>query len=333
MPFIFDCTVYDVCMLIVVDLLGNKGALLCEMFRLGIPVPPGFVLSTHTCLEFLKQNQHLSSEMIDEYAKAVHELERMTNKTFTIFDKTEKKNKQVSPPLLLSVRSGAVVSMPGMMSTVLNVGMNDQVVEQMIELSNNRKWALDTYRRFLQMFGEVVLGVHSQKYDDVLEKVKNDNNVQHDFELSEANMLEVVDQFKRMANVPDDPWIQLQMSIEAVFKSWNSPRAKKYREFNDIPNDLGTAVIVQTMVFGNLNDNSGSGVCFTRSPSTGEKFLYGEYLPNAQGEDVVSGVRTPLKLLELEDHLPEIYRMLHHHASKLELHFKDIQVSISLFIY
>jgi pyruvate,orthophosphate dikinase len=252
--------------------------------RLGIPVPPGFVISTECCKDFLKLDveqkvTRISDQLRSDYKNTVLELERVTGKkyggTFPVKSDTPL-------PLLLSVRSGAPVSMPGMMQTVLNVGINDQIVENMAHISLNPRWAYDTYRRFLQMFGNVVLNLDEKPYEDILSAARGKRNVPHDSQLEEEDLKEVVKQFKLLANVPEDPWVQLDMAIQAVFRSWNSPRAVKYRDINNISSDYGTAVVVQSMVYGNLNAQSGSGVAFTRNPTTGAKELYGEYLSNAE---------------------------------------------------
>eukprot|EP01036_Dinobryon_divergens_P024279 gene24279-32714_t len=276
------------------NLLGNKGANLCEMFRLGLPVPPGFVITTETCTDFFNQQgktqTQLSTVLVDQYTKAIHELGNPTNNCANvgkqgIISTLEQIN---TIPLLLSVRSGAAVSMPGMMDTILNLGINEELVLIMARLSNNPRWAFDTYRRFLSMFGTVVLGAEKSKYEEVMEKARKRRGVEYDSMLTMSDLQTVVKHFKEIATVPDDPWEQLQMAIEAVFCSWYSPRAVKYRDIHGISNDLGTAVTVQSMVYGNMNMRSGSGVAFTRNPATGEKVFYGEYLNNAEGEDVVA---------------------------------------------
>eukprot|EP00981_Chlorochromonas_danica_P015010 scaffold9957_cov159-Ochromonas_danica.AAC.2 len=301
--------------------LTMQGAHLCEMHRLGLPVPPGWILSTEACSDFLSGDRHrFDDTTLEDIKNAVKELERASGKCFF--------NHQSDPtqvPLLLSVRSGAPVSMPGMMSTVLNVGMNDEIAEKLAHLTNNRKWAYDTYRRFLQMFGDVVLNIDKELYEDILKDTRSRRNLAHESEFNEAELMHVVQEFKRLIYIPPDPWTQLMMSIEAVFMSWNSPRAVRYRDLNNIPGELGTGVIVQSMVFGNLNDCSGSGVAFSRNPATGESETYGEYLSNAEGEDVVAGIRTPLKLIDLRSEQPSVYDALEEAMRNLEVHYRDMQ--------
>lgn len=294
------------------------------MTRLGLPVPAGFILSTEACKEFYsdKRGTTLSEDMLEDIKKAVHELELNTNKVFF----TNEKTGPLDTPLLLSVRSGAPVSMPGMMNTVLNVGMNEAITDKLGRLVNNRKWAYDTYRRFLQMFGEVVLGMDRELYEDILTFAKKKRSLQHESEFNEIELKYVVDEFKKIIFIPDDPWTQLVMCIEAIFMSWNAPRAIKYRDLNDIPDDLGTGAIVQSMVFGNMNDCSGSGVAFSRNPATGEKGLYGEYLPNAEGEDVVAGIRNPLQLADLREDQASVFEALEQAMIDLETHYHDMQV-------
>jgi pyruvate,orthophosphate dikinase len=252
------------------------------MVRLGLPVPPGFIIATECCVDYLnlegdqKQNK-LNDQLVYDYKKAIADLEAQTNKKFGgNFSKNDTK-----APLLLAVRSGAAVAMPDMMGTVLNVGINDEIVEYMSQTYMNSKWAYDTYRRFLQMFGNVVLNMDQKPYEDILQHARQSRGVEHDSQLEVEDLKEVVKEFKLLASVPDDPWEQLHLSIEAVFKSWNSPRARKYRDIHNIPDDMGTAVNVMSMVYGSMNDYSGSGRAFTRNPITGAKELYGEYLPNA----------------------------------------------------
>ena len=272
-----------------VDILGAKGANLCEMFRLGMPVPPAFIITADNSLEYFKAGMSnkgylLPQELMTDIKKGVTELEHQTNKKFglgvdQVFDGAPK------TPLLLSVRAGSAISMPGMMDTVLNLGINEFVTEHMGKLMNNHRWAFDTYLRFLQMFGTVVLGVDKKRYDDILHEMLKSQDVPHESLLSIANMKDVIARFKKIAAVPDDPWEQLDMAIQAVFRSWNSPLAMKYRDINNISSEYGTAVTVQSMVFGNLNTQSGSGVAFTRNPTTGIKELYGEYLPCSEVEN------------------------------------------------
>ncbi|HDN95947.1 MAG: pyruvate, phosphate dikinase [Thermoplasmata archaeon] len=294
-----------------IDLLGNKGAQLCEMSRIGIPVPPGFVISTEACREYFKERK-LSEELKKEIEEALKVIEERTGKKFG-----DRKN-----PLLVSVRSGAPISMPGMMDTILNLGLNDEIVEEMAK--KDAWFAYDTYRRFLYMFGSIVLSIDERKFEEILEKKKEEEGVELDQELSVEALKEVVEEYKKLLQ-PPLPKKQLFMAVEAVFKSWNNPRAIEYRRINNLPEDIGTGVVVQTMVFGNMGDDSLSGVAFTRDPSTGEKKLYGEFIINGQGEDIVSGKRTPLPIKELEKIFPHIYEELCEMAEKLEKHYKDMQ--------
>ncbi|HEC75804.1 MAG TPA: pyruvate, phosphate dikinase [Thermoplasmatales archaeon] len=292
-------------------LLGNKGAQLCEMSRIGIPVPPGFVITTQACRDYFKVGK-IDDELRREVKEALKDIERRTGKKFG----------GVKSPLLVSVRSGAPVSMPGMMDTILDLGLNDEIVE---EMAKKDEWfAFDTYRRFLYMFGSIVLGVGEDKFDRILEKKKEEENVEMDQELSVDALKEVVNEYKKLYT-PPPPEEQLFMAVEAVFKSWNNERAINYRRINNLPDDLGTGVVIETMVFGNMGDDSLSGVAFTRDPSTGEKKLYGEFIINGQGEDIVSGKRTPLPIEELEKIFPDIYKGLCEIAEKLERHYKDMQ--------
>jgi pyruvate, orthophosphate dikinase len=292
------------------------------MVRLGLPVPPGFVVSTPSCMEYI-EHETLGGDLTMEIRKAVEAVERETGRNFF----------SVSTPgpvfpLLLSARSGAPVSMPGMMSTVLNIGLNDQRTEQLAHVTNNRRFALDCYRRFLQMFGNVVLGIDSEKYEDIISEVKKQQGAEFDHQLVVQDLEEIVRRFKAVVMVPDDPWIQLEMAVEAVFRSWNAPRAKKYRDIHNINDEVGTAVSVQAMVYGNVNTRSGSGVVFTRNPSTGNKEIYGEYLWLAEGEDVVSGIRNPEKIEYLQLHLPSAYDSLIKCLEILENHYRDVQVGM-----
>lgn len=294
-----------------IDLLGNKGAQLCEMTRIGIPVPPGFVITTKACLDYFKAGK-IDDELKKEIKEALKDIEQRTGKKFG----------GVKNPLLVSVRSGAPVSMPGMMDTILDLGLNDEIVE---EMAKKDEWfAFDTYRRFLYMFGSIVLGIDEKKFDTILEKKKEEENVEMDQELSVKALKEIVEDYKKIYT-PPSPEQQLFMAVEAVFKSWNNERAINYRRINNLPDDLGTGVVIETMVFGNMGDDSLSGVAFTRDPSTGEKKLYGEFIINGQGEDIVSGKRTPLPIDELEKIFPDIYNQLCEIAEKLEKHYRDMQ--------
>lgn len=312
-------------MIFVSELLGNKGAKLCDLVRLGLPVPPGFVISTQSCLDFFKRGS-MSPSLMEEVAKYLRTIENTTGRNYTAKPKST-----YEFPLLLSVRSGAAVSMPGMMQTILNVGLNDDRVLLLANSSGNARFAYDCYRRFLQMFGEVVFGVDRHKYERVLDTVKAAKSYKSDKEFTPEDLKVITDAFKDITPVPYDPTEQLNMAIEAVFKSWNAPRAVKYRDIHGISDDLGTAVTVQAMVFGNINELSGSGVAFTRNPSTGVKEFYGEYLPNSEGEDVVSGSRTPENLTFLRDNLKPAFQILISGLELLEKHYKDVQVMFLAF--
>jgi pyruvate,orthophosphate dikinase len=300
---------------------------------MGLPVPHGFVISTEACKEFLAQSDQsvLEEHLNVEIERSVRELERQTGKIFGIQPSMATHDlKSYSLPLLISVRSGASVSMPGMMDTILNLGINETLIHVMARVSNNIRWTYDTYRRFLQMFGTVVLQIDNEKYEKILEEARMKRGVEHDSLLTDSDLIHVVNQFKTFTMVPEDPWEQLKMAVKAVFLSWNSPRAIKYRDIHNIPQDLGTAVVIQSMVYGNLNIRSGSGVAFTRNPATGEKAIFGEYLANAEGEDVVAGVRTPMKLIDLGNDQPSVYDTLTHIAKLLEMHYRDMQVSCEI---
>lgn len=315
------------------ELLGGKGANLAEMSSLGLPVPPGFTISTEACLNYYQTNKELSSDIKDECVEALKKVEGFSKKKFG-----DNKN-----PLLFSVRSGAKVSMPGMMDTVLNLGLNEDSVQGLAELTQNPRFAWDSYRRFIQMYANVVLGLNTSILEHTLEDLKEARGVSEDTDLTAEDLKELSSVYKRLILedhgiiFPNDPMEQLWKAISAVFESWNNPRAMKYRELNGFSHDWGTAVNVQSMVFGNMGEKSGTGVCFTRDPSTGEKRFFGEYLMNAQGEDVVAGIRTPapindesknesnqsLKTLNQVD--LNAYDKLVEHYQKLELHYKDMQ--------
>ncbi|NLM46641.1 MAG: pyruvate, phosphate dikinase [Firmicutes bacterium] len=303
------------------ELLGGKGANLAEMTRIGLPVPPGFTVSTAACREYFARGQVIWDELRDEVLTALKKLEEVTGKQFG-----DKNN-----PLLVSVRSGAVFSMPGMMDTVLNLGLNDQTVQGLAEISANERFAYDCYRRFIQMFGDVVLKVDHFYFEKALEDKKRSLNVTYDTELDAAALKELVVEFKKIVSrqakkeFPQEPVEQLMLAIQAVFDSWNNQRAIVYRQIHKIPDHLGTAVNVQTMVFGNLGDDSGTGVAFTRNPADGTKKLYGEFLVNAQGEDVVAGIRTPLDIAKMAEHLPSVYQQFTELCSLLEKHYRDVQ--------
>ena len=303
------------------NLLGGKGANLAEMTNIGIPVPSGFTVTTEACTKYHEDGQEISSEILDEVYASLKKLEEMTGKKFG--DNTN--------PLLVSVRSGARVSMPGMMDTILNLGLNDIAVEAMAGLTNNPRFAYDSYRRFIQMFSDVVMGIEKRLFENKIDEMKDKNNVEFDTQLTADNLKELVGQFKEIykkekgEDFPQDPKVQLVESIKAVFRSWENPRAIVYRRLNDIPGSWGTAVNVQQMVFGNKGETSGTGVIFSRNPATGEKGIFGEYLMNAQGEDVVAGIRTPQPIGKLEEQNSEIYKQLVGIINTLETHYKDMQ--------
>ncbi len=303
------------------ELLGGKGANLAEMTNLNMPVPQGFTVSTAACSEFYANRKSISNEIQEEIFSHLKKLEETTNKKFA-----NSKN-----PLLVSVRSGARASMPGMMDTILNLGLNDEVVLGLGELTNNPRFAYDAYRRFIHMFSDVVMGIPKSLFEDKLEAVKEMNGLHFDNELSVEQLKNLITEYKEIyyneigENFPEDPNTQLILAVEAVFTSWDNPRAKYYRRMNDIPSSWGTAVTVQSMVFGNMGDDCGTGVAFTRNPSTGEKSLYGEFLMNAQGEDVVAGIRTPQTIDQLQKVMPEAYNQIIEIATTLEKHNQDMQ--------
>lgn len=303
------------------DLLGGKGANLAEMTRLGLPVPPGFTVTTEACTRYYQDGKVIAQEIVDQIYEYMTKLEEITGKKFG----------NPSNPLLVSVRSGARVSMPGMMDTILNLGLNDDTVEGLAKATNNERFAYDSYRRFIQMFSDVVMGIDKNKFEDILDEVKEENEAKFDTDLTAENLKEVVRRFKELykkemgEDFPQDPKVQLLEAVKAVFRSWDNPRAIVYRRLNDIPSDWGTAVNVQSMVFGNMGNDSGTGVAFTRNPATGEKALFGEFLMNAQGEDVVAGIRTPQPISTLKETMPEVYNQFVEIAEKLEKHYKDMQ--------
>ena len=296
------------------ELVGNKGAQLGEMTGIGIPVPPGFVVTTRACVNYLSKKK-LTDSLKKEILETLRELEKKTKREFG----------GSKSPLLVSVRSGAPVSMPGMMDTILNLGLNDRTVRALAKESKNEWFAYDTYRRFIQMFGSVVLGIDEKKFDNALEKRKRQEKAKTDQEISVEGLKKVVEDYKKISSIPDEPEEQLFMAVEAVFRSWNNKRARNYRKHQGLPDDVGTGVVIQTMVFGNLDDKSGTGVSFTRNPATGEKHLYGEFLVNAQGEDIVSGKRTPQPVSSLKKVFPGVYRELVKISEKLETHYRDMQ--------
>jgi pyruvate, orthophosphate dikinase len=303
------------------NLLGGKGANLAEMTELGLPVPRGFTVTTEACIRFYKDGEKISEEIANEIYSTLEKAEGVVGKKFG-----DPKN-----PFLVSVRSGARASMPGMMDTILNLGLNDTVVEGLASLTDNERFAFDSYRRFIQMFSDVVMDVAKPKFEKILETVKEENGAQFDTDLTASHLKEVVKRYKALFlkekgfEFPQEPKAQLLEAIKAVFRSWNNPRAIVYRRLNDIPGDWGTAVNVQEMVYGNMGDDCGTGVAFTRDPSTGENKLYGEFLMNAQGEDVVAGIRTPKSLDKLKEINEEAYNQFTQIAQKLENHYKDMQ--------
>src|SRR6056297_1459763 len=297
------------------DLLGGKGANLCEMTRLGLPVPFGFIITTDTCREFFEAGNKLPSLLEQEYRVALDLVEK----------KMEARFGDPENPLLFSVRSGAAISMPGMMNTILNLGLNDEIAAGLADKTGNPRFAYDSYRRFIQMFADVVMGLEGRQFEREIENYKHARGYQSDIDMSADDWRAIVDVFKQIADFPQDPFVQLRKAVEAVFLSWHTPRANVYREMNNIPDSLGTAVTVQAMVFGNFGDDSGSGVAFTRNPSTGEHTFFGEFLFNAAGEDVVAGTRTPQPISTLEDRLPEVYQQLDETQRLLERHYRDMQ--------
>jgi len=303
------------------NLLGGKGANLAEMTNLGLPVPPGLTITTETCMEYIASGNTMPAGVMDDVKKALAEVEYQAEKKFG----------DVKNPLLLSVRSGARLSMPGMMDTILNLGLNDETIKGMINLTQNERFAYDSYRRFLTMFGSVAWEIEREKFEHVLEALKEKEGVKLDTDVSVEGLKSLIPAYKAIIleetgrEFPQDPYVQLEAAIEAVFSSWNVPRAVAYRNHYKIDHSYGTAVNVQTMVFGNMGDDCATGVSFTRNPSTGENKFYGEYLTNAQGEDVVAGIRTPKQIAELETEMPALYKQYVDIAKKLELGYKDVQ--------
>jgi len=302
--------------------LGGKGANLAEMTNLGLPVPPGLTITTTTCMDYINNGNKMPEGLMDEVKYYLKEVEQQSGKKFG----------DAADPLLVSVRSGARVSMPGMMETILNLGLNDETVEAMVKLTNNPRFCYDSYRRFLTMFGSVAWEMDRQKYfESEVEKVKAREGVKTDTEISAEGWKSLISVYKNVIKevtgkeFPQDPYIQLEESIEAVFRSWNIPRARAYRNMNKIDHNFGTAVNVQTMVFGNMGDDCATGVSFTRNPATGENKFYGEYLTNAQGEDVVAGIRTPKQISQLQTEMPDLYKQYVDIAKKLENGYKDVQ--------
>ena len=303
------------------ELLGGKGANLAEMTSLGLPVPQGFTITTEACTQYYEDGREINDEIQGQINEYIVKMEEITGKKFG-----DKEN-----PLLVSVRSGARASMPGMMDTILNLGLNETVVNVIAEKSGNARWAWDCYRRFIQMYSDVVMEVGKKYFEELIDKMKADRGVQQDVELTADDLKELANQFKAEykekigSDFPDDPKEQLMGAIKAVFRSWDNPRANVYRRDNDIPYSWGTAVNVQSMAFGNMGDDCGTGVAFTRDPATGEKKLMGEFLKNAQGEDVVAGVRTPMPIAQMEQEFPEAFAQFKEVCSTLENHYRDMQ--------
>ena len=303
------------------NLLGGKGANLAEMTKIGLPVPFGFTITTEACNEYYRNGGKLGEELISEIKEKLSELENVTGKTFG----------STTNPLLVSVRSGSVFSMPGMMDTILNLGLNDESTKGLADLTENRRFALDSFRRFIQMYGNVVMEIDGKNFEDIIEKAKHDRGIMYDIDLDEEALCEIIDDYKKVVRYgqeggfPSDPKVQLIEAVKAVFRSWNNDRAIRYRRMERIPDSLGTAVNVQSMVFGNMGNTSGTGVAFTRSPVNGDNHVYGEFLVNAQGEDVVAGIRTPKPISEMAESFPEVYEDFMNIAKVLEQHYKDAQ--------
>ena len=303
------------------SLLGGKGANLAEMTKIGLPVPFGFTITTEACNEYYRNGGKLGEELISEIKEKLSELENVTGKTFG----------STTNPLLVSVRSGSVFSMPGMMDTILNLGLNDESTKGLADLTENRRFALDSFRRFIQMYGNVVMEIDGKNFEDIIDKAKHDRVIMYDIDLDEEALCEIIDDYKKVVRYgqeggfPSDPKVQLIEAVKAVFRSWNNDRAIRYRRMERIPDSLGTAVNVQSMVFGNMGNTSGTGVAFTRSPVNGDNHVYGEFLVNAQGEDVVAGIRTPKPISEMAESFPEVYEDFMNIAKVLEQHYKDAQ--------
>ncbi|MBQ9141774.1 MAG: pyruvate, phosphate dikinase, partial [Lachnospiraceae bacterium] len=304
------------------NLLGGKGANLAEMTNLDLPIPQGFTVTTEACTDYYNNGEKISDEIKEQILANIKDLEDLMGKKFG----------DMEDPLLVSVRSGSRASMPGMMDTILNLGLNDVAVEGFAAKTGNPRFAYDSYRRFIQMYADVVMEVPKSFFEKIIDEMKEDKGVKFDTELSADDLKELAGKFKAVykeamngADFPQDPVEQLMGAVKAVFRSWDNPRAIVYRRMNDIPGDWGTAVNVQCMVFGNKGDTSGTGVAFTRNPSTGEKGIYGEYLINAQGEDVVAGVRTPQPISKLAEDLPECFEEFTKIANRLEDHYRDMQ--------
>ena len=303
------------------ELLGGKGANLAEMTNAGMPVPPGFTITTEACTQYYKDGRQINDEIMADIFVYLEKLEKKVGKKFG----------DVESPLLVSVRSGARASMPGMMDTILNLGLNDESVQGLAKQTNNPRFAYDSYRRFIQMFSDVVMELSKKRFEEIIDELKEKKGVKNDVDLDTEDMKELVVRFKEFykkekgEEFPQDPKVQLIEAVKAVFRSWDNPRANVYRRMNEIPYDWGTAVNVQSMAFGNSGNTSGTGVAFTRNPATGEKALFGEYLINAQGEDVVAGIRTPSPISKLAEEMPEVYKQFVDIASRLEKHYRDMQ--------
>ena len=303
------------------ELLGGKGANLAEMTNIGLPVPQGFTVTTEACTQYYEDGRQINADIQAEILQYIEKMEGITGKKFG-----DKEN-----PLLVSVRSGARASMPGMMDTILNLGLNEDVVEVMAAKSGNPRWAYDCYRHFIQMYSDVVMEVGKKYFEELIDKMKEEKGVKQDVELTADDLKELANQFKAEyknkigTDFPSDPVEQLMGAVKAVFRSWDNPRANIYRRENDIPYSWGTAVNVQSMAFGNMGDDCGTGVAFTRDPATGAKGLMGEFLTNAQGEDVVAGVRTPMPISEMADKFPEAFAQFQNVCQILENHYRDMQ--------
>ncbi len=303
------------------EILGGKGANLAEMTNIGLPVPQGFTISTEACTQYYEDGRQINDSIMAEIMTYIEKMEEITGKKFG----------DLENPLLVSVRSGARASMPGMMDTILNLGLNEEVVEVMAKKSGNARWAYDCYRRFIQMYSDVVMEVGKKYFEELIDKMKEEKGVKLDVDLTADDLKELANQFKAEykaklgEDFPSDPKVQLIGAIKAVFRSWDNPRANVYRRDNDIPYSWGTAVNVQAMAFGNMGDNCGTGVAFTRDPATGEKKLMGEFLTNAQGEDVVAGVRTPMPIEEMANKFPAAFEQFKKVCEILENHYHDMQ--------
>ena len=303
------------------NLLGGKGANLAEMTRLGLPIPQGFTVTTEACTDYYDQGRLVADEIQTQIFEALEKLEQKQGRKFG----------DMENPLLVSVRSGARASMPGMMDTILNLGLTDAAVEGFAKKTGNARFAYDSYRRFIQMFSDVVMEIPKSSFERILDEIKESKGIAFDTDLTAEDLKEVIARFKEIykekigSDFPQEPRVQLMEAVKAVFRSWDNDRAIVYRRMNDIPGDWGTAVNVQAMVFGNMGNTSGTGVAFTRNPATGMKGIYGEYLINAQGEDVVAGIRTPQPITKLQEDLPECYGQFIQIANKLETHYRDMQ--------